>query len=359
MAEAAKTKYVVVCPVDSIWGTVDKDTKERRDVKKLAEELEKTLQLAGYTLVHHPDRGEGESPRYWDEENLGQIAEMLYNTNGIGATVYMYADGYKKKIAVRDGDSDNYTTLNLEEWIKQFGKYEFITMREGVGCPVEISLDINQIPRERITEELEENEDVMCKAPHGDQPKGTFLIVSEGGNRKKSKSFHNVAIEVYSSEDFDKKDIAYWAGLRKREAGGKYFDRIQSKYSIKGGIFYDPEELGVPARLRQQNTTKYKRQIVRTCKLVDPQVSTNFDDWGTIGGFKDGRPFKVIMAEEDDGSKMYAGGYYTDETGYTGFVVDARFYQNFGAWLEQLVNKNAPLTNDPEGPWQRVRDVRG
>lgn len=354
-----RPKYAIVCPVDSIWGKVgDQQDEERRDVLARAKELEETLKQARYKIVHHPDRKEGEPPMYWDEENLAKIAQMLREKNGYGATVYMYADGYQRKIAMRDGDSDNYKALDLSEWIKQFGEYDFITMHDEVGCPVEISLDINQILEENITGDFDDQSEtgVMCKGPFRDQPKGTFLLVSEGGNRKKPESFHSIAIQAYSSDIFNTKDMAHWAALRKRKAGGRFFDNIQSKHAYKGGIFHVPEDLAALSELQKQDTMKYRRNIALYInKKVDDQVLKSPEHWYAVGGFKEGTPWRVYMAVEDDGSKMYAGGYYTNETGYTGFVVDAKFHKNYEKVLEDLVNNNVPVDNVPAG-WQMMYD---
>merc|ERR1719378_1028586 len=194
-----------------------------------------------------------------------------------------------KKYAMKDGDS--YRAIPLTKFMRQFGDtetYQFSTMHEGVGCPIEISLDINQIPAENIHEELEDKSEkaIKCKGPFRDQPKGTFTIVSEGGIRKKPKTFHKIALDAYSHRDFNSKLMAHWGDLRKRKAGGRFIDNIESKFAYQGGMFQVPDNLP-PAHIQKQKPDKHLVQVVRMIKkTIDKTVSVDIQkDWTTIGSF--------------------------------------------------------------------------
>jgi len=346
-----RTKYAIVCPVYSAWGIErDQDDQEnRRDVLEQAAELEESLKKSKFVLLDHPDRKEGEPPKYWDKENLWKIADMLHEKNPHGATVYMYADGYKEKFAMRDGDSDNYKALELSDWIKQFGKYDFMKMHNGVGCPIEISLDINQIPAERITEKLEDKSEqgIMCKGPWRAVPEGTFTIVSEGGDRSKKRSFHGIAKKVYGHKKFNTEVMAYWGDIRKRKGGGRWIDNIDTQYEYKGGMFHIPEDLG-PSILLPGATRKHMTYALQQVLNEDKTVSKDLNnDWRSIGAFGEAADWKVIKDEGEDGKMMYAVAYHhTLETGYTGFVLDTTCKKKHEEFLSNLVAKDAQLSEE-------------
>jgi len=280
-------RWAVVIPVKSGWGVVgDQDTDEYRDVLKRAAELEKCFIANGYELMIHPNREKGSDPIYWDEESVNSCGKWLFEKEPLGAAVYMYADGYMKKYAMEDGDS--YRAIPLGTFMRQFGdtdEYSYSKMHEGVGCPIEISLDINQIPAENIHEELEDKSEkaIKCKGPFRDQPKGTFTIVSEGGVRKKPKTFHKIALDAYSHRDFNSKLMAHWGDLRKRKAGGRFIDNIDSKFAYQGGMFHVPHHLP-PARIQKVANDRHAIQIINLIKReVDPNVPTTLKDWDKIG----------------------------------------------------------------------------
>jgi len=341
------SRYAIVCPVESGWGKVgDQDTDEPRDVLKRAAELEKCYVDNGYVLLLHPDRKEGDAPIYWNEEMLWKIGKILHEKEPLGAAVYMYADGYQRMFAMKDEDSDNYRPLDLREWITQFGdtdEYEFTTMHKGVGCPIEISLDINQIPAENILEELPDKSDkaIQCKGPFRAQPKGTFTIVSEGGIRKKPKSFHTIALQAYSHKDFNSKLMAHWGDLRKRKAGGRFIDNIESKFAYQGGMFQVPENLP-PAHIQKQATDKYAIWIIRLIKgEIDENVSVDFkNDWATIGSFGD-KPSNWVIIKHNS---MYLAGYYNMEAGFKGFVLNTKLLEKFQVSLVTIVETDTPMS---------------
>jgi len=343
------SRYAIVCPVDSGWGIVgDQDTDEQRDVLKRAAELEKCYVDNGYVLLLHPDRKEGDPPIYWNEESLWQIGKILHEKKPLGAAVYMYADGYMRKFAMREGDSENYKALDLSDWIKQFGdcdEYEFTTMHEGVGCPIEISLDINQIPAENIIEPLEDKSEkaIKCKGPFRHQPKGTFTIVSEGGVRKKPKTFHTIALQAYSHKDFNSKLMAHWGDLRKRKAGGRFIDNIESKFAYQGGMFQVPEDLP-PSHIQKQNTDKYTIMVIRLIKnTIDPTVSVDFKkDWATIGNFTENRDNWTLIKHKG----MYLAGNYKKNDGFKGFVLNTKLYEEFQTVLVQIVENEGAMSEE-------------
>jgi len=281
------SRWAVVIPVKSGWGVVgDQDTDDYRDVLKRAAELEQCFLDNGYELMIHPKREEGSAPIYWDEESVNSCGKWLFEKEPLGAAVYMYADGYMKKYAMEDGDS--YRAIPLGTFMRQFGdtdEYSYSKMHEGVGCPIEISLDINQIPAENIHEELEDKSEkaIKCKGPFRDQPKGTFTIVSEGGVRKKPKTFHKIALDAYSHRDFNSKLMAHWGDLRKRKSGGRFIDNIDSKFAYQGGMFHVPHHLP-PARIQKVANDRHAIQIINLIKReVDDKVPTTLKDWDKIG----------------------------------------------------------------------------
>jgi len=342
------SRYAIVCPVYSGWGIVgDQDTPEPRDVLKRAAELEQCYVNNGYVLLLHPDRKEGDPPIYWNEESLWQIGKILHEKKPLGAAVYMYADGYMQKFAMRDGDS--YKALDLGEWIKQFGGTDednkFTTMHENVGCPIEISLDINQIPKENITEELADKSEkaIKCKGPFRAQPKGTFTIVSEGGIRTKPKSFHSIALQAYSHKDFNSKLMAHWGDLRKRKAGGRFIDNIESKFSYQGGMFHVPENLP-PAHIQKQATDKHAIMVIRLIQnTIDPDVSVNFqEDWATIGSFGELTNNWTLINHKG----MYLAGYYNQQCGYKGFVLNMALFEEFNEVLKTIVETDTEISDE-------------
>lgn len=342
------SRWAVVMPVESHWGIKgDQDTVEQRDVKKRAAELEKCFLDNGYELLYHPKRAEGSAPIYWDEEALNSCGKWLFEKNPLGAAIYMYADGYQQKYAMKDGDS--YKALSLGDWIKQFGdteEYKFSKMHEGVGCPIEISLDINQIPAENIIEELNDKSDkaIKCKGPFRHQPKGTFTIVSEGGVRKKPKTFHQIALDAYSHKDFNSKLMAHWGDLRKRKAGGRFIDNIESTFAYQGGMFHVPYHLP-PARIQKVVNDRHIIQIVNLIKRqVDPKVSTNMKEWVALG-VCGGHDIKVIH----DGD-MYVVGYHrldklSGNKCWKGFVFNKKAESHQGS-LRNIMRSKVPVNED-------------
>lgn len=341
-------RYAIVCPVDSGWGTVgDQDDAENpRDVLKQAAILEQCYVDNGYLLLLHPDRKKGDKPIYWDEEALGKIGKILHENKPLGAAVYMYADGYMRNIAMRVGDSDEYKPLDLREWIKQFGDcddYKFTTMHEGVGCPIEISLDINQMPAENIKEELEDKSEkaIKCKGPFRAQPRGTFTIVSEGGIRKKPKSFHTIALQAYSHKDFNSKLMAHWGDLRKRKAGGRFIDNIESKFAYQGGMFQVPDNLP-PSHIQKQKTDKHLIQVVRMIKkTIDPSVSVDIQkDWVTIGSFHETPKDWTIINDKGN----FIAGNYKPGAGFNGFVLNTIINEKYNTALVDIVKNETPMS---------------